>query len=121
VTLWKRTGGSLTTTTGTSVVTGIYDSGTNSFGSWIRFTDGTMICRGYFTPSATSGSATFPQNFILSTLGEVSVSGSFVPTISNSTGLNIWAQTASQLNYYCFDTGVPSHNPIAWQAIGKWK
>jgi hypothetical protein len=44
VTLWKRTGGSLTTTTGTSVVTGIYDSGTNSNGSWIRFTDGTMQC-----------------------------------------------------------------------------
>jgi hypothetical protein len=130
--IWQRSGGTLTTTTGTSVTMGIYDSGTNSNGSWIRFTDGTMQCWkdtiGPITMSSgpatgnlyyASVSATFPQQFISK------------PTITSQIGNRItgniswvgWLDTTT--------TGVSGGELVSfvlnlqtyWQyiAIGKWR
>jgi hypothetical protein len=135
VTLWKRTGGSLTTTTGTSGVTGIYDSGTNSNGSWIRYTDGTMQCwqQGVtyipvninltFAYSSAAQSGSFPQSFIstpafLHSSGSqgaygiqwTAMNGAFNTT--SFSGIQILAPPAS---------GGVGFGTFNWQAIGKWR
>jgi len=132
VTLWKRTGGTLTSTTGTSVVTGIYDSGTNSNGSWIRYTDGTMQCwKDTIGPITMSGgpatgnlyfasiSATFPQQFISK------------PTVTSQIGNRITGDIAWVGWINTTTTGISSGEFLSfivnyqayWQyiAIGKWK
>lgn len=129
--IWQRSGGTLTTTTGTSVTMGIYDSGTNSNGSWIRFTDGTMQCWKdtvgpmtislgpgtgglYYTPV----SATFPQQFISKPTVTSQIGNRITPNIAwvgwiDTTTTGISGELVSfVLNFQTY-----------WQyiAIGKWK
>ena len=132
VTLWKRTGGSLTTTTGTSVVTGIYDSGTNSNGSWIRFTDGTMMQWGRTAQSGAMNTAndgyfittafgiTFPINFIDNTYSADAyafnatghLSQTFMTGTTSTSGFSVYPAAWG---------GAGATAAIMWKAIGKWK
>lgn len=124
--IWQRSGGTLTTTTGTSVVTGIYDSGTNSNGSWIRFTDGTMMCwynTGSTAIAVTTAGAqktyTFPIAFI--SLSSLFVAGTGNPVadvrfsvtggVSSTTTCNIFITTLSNQNV----------TYLGFNAIGNWK
>jgi hypothetical protein len=133
--IWQRSGGTLTTTTGTSVTSGIYDSGTNSNGSWIRFTDGTMICRATVTNVVASTSQTnfygttagtnyysdqsysLPQNFIdttytISTNIDSAIGSSYVTTKA------VGSYNLRFIFYVAFAIGALSADFIA---IGKWK
>jgi len=130
VTLWKRTGGSLATTTGTSAVTGIYDSGTNSNGSWIRFTDGTMQCWQYdetnlkttanaagnvfFTASPTY--YTYPIPFIANPSVTTGVKGQSVAAWSSGASI-----TPTTFGLYTFSYVLNGTAYNTWSAIGKWK
>ena len=135
VTLWKRTGGSLTTTTGTSVVTGIYDSGTNSNGSWIRFTDGTMLQWGTSSPTFAITTSTgpyygsYPQNMPISF---VDTTYSITASTQLGTYTSFWGKggpgfgtnSTSSIAYLYFSAPASiasSVIPVQWQAIGKWR
>ena len=125
VTLWKRTGGSLATTTGTSVVTGIYDSGTNSNGSWIRFTDGTMICWGYNISISVGVNQGFTANYPINFTNDYSTGQTFTYSLVSNAGNyptsyvgNGYPTTSQSLVVY---TIAGSLCRITWQAIGKWK
>jgi hypothetical protein len=133
--IWQRTGGTLTSTTGTSIVTGIYDSGTNANGSWIRFTDGTMICRATVTNVAASTSQTnfygttagtnyysdqsysLPQNFIDTTY---TINTNINGAIGSSyvTGKSAGGYNFRFIYYVAFAIGALTADIIA---IGKWK
>ena len=130
VTLWKRTGGSLNQATGTSQVTGIYDSGTVSNGSWIRFTDGTMMCWGVTGSIVASSSSTAPTIFFGTAYITFPVQFSTAPKVvsnalTNSINL-VWggwssAPTISGFDCYRMSTSVNDTGTMQWQAIGKWK
>lgn len=129
--IWQRSGGTLTITTGTSVTMGIYDSGTNSLGSWIRFTDGTMQCWGNSTITTTativtsyrsiaatcyrSNAITF--NFPVSFISTPSVT--YSDTYSAIGNSNI--PTATQISPFVETGGANTQVFFYWQAIGKWK
>ena len=123
VTLWKRTGGSLNQATGTSVVTGIYDSGTNSNGSWIRFTDGTMMQWGTFASTTYPQAMLFPIPFVDTTYrlipvhsetGTANIVSNISPATVTVSGCSVWSNvgnTAAQR----------LSGSVDWHAIGKWK
>jgi hypothetical protein len=132
--IWQRTGGTLTTTAGTSVTSGIYDSGTNSNGSWIRFTDGTMQCWGSNSVTtsvsfangfgSTAGNefygtldgVTFPQTFTVAPSVNINCNdnGAFqVMSAALVTTTNFRAIGSYRLNSTVMD--------FNWHAIGKWK
>jgi len=126
--IWQRSGGTLTTTTGTSVTMGIYDSGTNSFGSWIRFTDGTMQCWGSYTSTATLGQVTvsLPQNFIDTTyVVNGTMGGANSSEIYTYNNVSSTTSTFTMWRYYqsktVFATQGNANQPFQWIAIGKWK
>jgi hypothetical protein len=135
VTLWKRTGGSLTTTTGTSVVTGIYDSGTNSNGSWIRFTDGTMMQWGTQTVATLASTInvnigtygwsflegtlalTFPVSFIDTTYSWVGLVGNN----NNNAGVSRLQARSVSGGLIVLDAAANVSTLVDWHASGKWK
>jgi hypothetical protein len=131
--IWQRSGGSLTTTTGTSVTMGIYDSGTNSNGSWIRFTDGTMMQWGSDASGARSFAAAsdadynipFPQSFVL--VGTIAASYSLLTTAqpdSTWAGFSVRGSaniTLSNGVIHVVNTGALQTGEIRWQATGKWR
>lgn len=113
----------------------IYDSGSNSNGNWIRFTDGTMIQYGKVEKNvtiSTRSSATqwyyddgykvnFPKNFI---------STSYFSTVTNYYGgnitLNVYSLTAQstsgfEFNLSCSITITNATINFGWFAIGWWK
>jgi hypothetical protein len=123
VTLWKRTGGSLTTTTGTSVVTGIYDSGTNSNGSWIRFTDGTMMQWGNFASTTYPQAMTFPIPFVDTTYrlipahsesATANIVSNIAPTTVTVSGCSVYSNVGST-------AGQKLTGTVDWHAMGFWK
>jgi hypothetical protein len=126
VTLWKRTGGSLTTTTGTSQVTGIYDSGTNSNGSWIRYSDGTMMQWGT-TATVSWGASTSTNQTITFNIQWADSTYAFTATpvpITTFTGVS-YAGAGSRLVGSIVATvqnGVTAQTGfIIWQSVGRWK
>jgi len=132
--IWQRSGGTLTITTGTSVTMGIYDSGTNPLGSWIRFTDGTMVQWGNYSftvPAlATNVSDTsaitpsYPLSFISKptiTYGMNAAYGEFfgMKVVEGSQNLSSFVMNIRNLG----STSTPSVTLqiFSWQATGKWK
>jgi hypothetical protein len=128
ITIWRRTSTATSSIASpTNIVTGIYDSGTNSNGSWIRFTDGTMMQWGT-TSSVNTTSAlgalyygtaivTFPISFI---------STPVVNATSNSTGFASFSGGVTSVNSSAFTLTIESVSISGsgignWQAIGKWK
>jgi len=110
------------------VAAGIFDSGTNSNGSWIRYVDGTMECWGR-NSSLVNGSpgqypsllyyksvtVTFPQPFIS------------LPTVTSAIEANgndgMGGNVGSVTNISVVVTGyagVAGAFIVSWRAIGKW-
>jgi hypothetical protein len=125
--IWQRTGGTLTTTAGTSVTSGIYDSGTNANGSWIRFTDGTMMQWGVVASytALTTGTGSwkqtpFPLQFIAHyQSGTASTSDWIALSVAtSSTG----SHPDGTLYLSIFNRGAyAGDTPFNWNALGKWK
>lgn len=125
--IWQRSGGTLTTTAGTSVTSGIYDSGTNANGSWIRFTDGTMQCWGstaggsintaYTTYFYFSANANLPQSFI-DTNYNVQVQGAGAAPYSTHGQVNSVSQIGLEANASVNTYGFTA---FKWLCTGKWK
>ena len=127
--IWQRSGGTLTTTTGTSVTMGIYDSGTNSLGSWIRFTDGTMMQWGQFT----SGLTTTALGVVFRALVNIPLALSFVNTTFslefsvNGNTISAWSGsydtvTSSSVRGFVYSASAGTASmDVYWSASGKWK
>jgi hypothetical protein len=125
ITIWRRTSTATSSIASpTNIVTGIYDSGTNSKGSWIRYTDGTMQCwnRGVnctmpvglnqiFTDTYPQPFISFPSfTFLITPYSH----WNFVPSGVNLPVLAYW-------NVVTVNTGISQLVDIQWTAIGKWK
>jgi len=122
----------------TSLISGIYESGSNSNGSWIKYSDGTMVqwgirnvgtiawvSSGYGSRVHRGTLVNLPTNFINNT---VSVS---VGNLDGNVALNgstlcyagIYGASFNQLDVY-FVANTPQTNGgyiHSWQAIGRWK
>jgi len=121
--IWQRTGGTLTTTAGTSVTSGIYDSGTNSNGSWIRFTDGTMMQWGTFASTTYPQAMSFPISFVDTTYrlipahsetSTANIVSNINPTSITVSGCSVWSNVGST-------AAQRLSGSVDWQATGKWK
>jgi hypothetical protein len=126
VTFWQKTStiGDAASTPPTLIQSAIYDSGSNTYGNWIRYTDGTMVCWGL--SGLISGTSighepgalvTFPISFISS------------PTITfstkESTATGVFCESVnsistSQCTCYVKFTTATGTTSIYWQATGKW-
>ena len=112
----------------TVVSTGIYDSGSNSNGNWIRFTDGTMICW-YSDPNITTTSTLILAPFYTNQTPVYTYPIPFVsiPEISTSCKINTSVVFPGSANpglttvnvHLCGFSGAAGY--ISYQAIGKWK
>ena len=105
-----------------NAVNALVESGSNDNGSYIKFADGTMICRGNFECAANSGqkTVTLPVAFIDNTYDIIFTNR------YNATGNCIWS-TGSR-NTTNFDAFPRTNNAIPtvitnafYIAIGKWK
>lgn len=99
----------------------VIDSGSNANGYWVKFADGTLICRYSFTDKLLSGhTVTFPHPFIStedlsittqqardSGIGAQWINGQAINKVSK-TGFNVYA-------------GYNESSTIYWKAIGRWK
>jgi len=136
VTFWQKTSviGDAASTPPTLVQSAIYDSGSNANGSYIRYTDGTMICRATVTNVAASTSQTnfygttagtnyysdqsysLPQNFIDTTY---TINTNIIEAIGSSyvTGKGASAYNFRFIKNVAFAIGALTADIIA---IGKW-
>lgn len=111
---------------------GITERGTNANGTYIKFSDGTMICSGrvllsslaikspwgalYLSPAL---SVTFPATFI----GDPPA---ISPNMENTTGdiatwYNVLASTSSFDGYFGSAVSRTFKCVLSWSAIGRWK
>ena len=95
---------------------------TNSNGTAIKFGDGTMICHGTKTMSASYGTVNFPVAFVenpmmIATLN-ATVSNDSIYIISTNVSSNSVANIFARKND---NTAVATEIDVTWQAIGKWK
>ena len=111
-----------------SIIQGIYDSGSNANGNWIRYTDGTMECWNGVASMAisqstgtvpTSISITYPQTFLASLLPV------FLATawpLESWTGFSVIANNSSSAtaNIAIINTSIAQSVQLEWRAIGKW-
>ena len=129
-TIWRRTSTATSSIASpTNIVTGIYDSGTNSNGSWIRFTDGTMQCWG------TTGNILTSNSSAIATIFYGLVAQSFPQSFSSTPNVTYtpqqvsgfgWGMHVSSVSTSGFTGGIFSESNtyttfLYWQAIGKWR
>jgi len=110
-------------TSSSSSTSSIYDSGTNTNGSWIRFVDGTMICwRSLITITQTA-------NTQYNTAYAYPMAFSSVPTVTSSYSQNTaWAGTYYSTAYATINNWQVVSNPgsttqsqaVYLMANGKW-
>ena len=109
----------------TSKITKIIESGSNSYGSYIKFEDGTQICYGSFNKSLAANSYTehllrYPSSF---------ANGFSVAPIC---GLQVWADPRNysilargtgqtEVTLRIGNNGVAVDVTIWWIAIARWK
>lgn len=108
----------------------VIESGSNNRGSWIKFCDGTMICRGQaslsgitFTQWATGlnyssqQGLSFPQSFINDDIGM-----SVTCRSSNFAWASNVVPTANDFVFYILHTtNIERTIFVTWTAIGRWK
>ena len=108
----------------------IIERGNNANGSWVKWSDGTMICTGQVLVSFVGSdpykvvSATFPAVF---TVVEARLSSAYISCGSgavstaiiggNPTGTSLMISPARDT---IFNTGV-SNEPVTYLAVGRWK
>lgn len=114
-------------------------SGSNSQGHWIRFSDGTQICWGYYTGSATltfTGSSRGVYGAEWGRSGSVNIDfpvsfTGYTPTVTTSrnasgaSGINIFITLYEKGNdffsvFYTGPTTATIHSGFAWMAMGRW-
>jgi len=102
--------------TGTNSGDEIEASGSNSNGSYIQFTDGTMIQWGskpVLTPSETS-SYYFPIYFAVG--ADIALTSSTIPYAHVGYFCAVWVAGRDAFSAHC-----PAANAFHWTAIGRWK
>ncbi|ANZ45443.1 hypothetical protein [Cloacibacillus porcorum] len=108
----------------------VIERGSNANGSWVKWSDGTMICTGQVLVSFVGSdpykivSATFPAVF---TVVEARLSSAYISCGSgavstaiiggNPTGTSLMISPARDT---IFNTGV-SNEPVTYLAVGRWK
>ena len=108
----------------------VIERGSNANGSWVKWSDGTMICTGQVLVSFVGSdpykivSATFPAVF---TVVEARLSSAYISCGngavstaiigSNPTGTSLMI---SSVRGTFFNTGV-SNEPVTYLAVGRWK
>ena len=108
----------------------VIERGSNANGSWVKWSDGTMICTGQVLVSFVGSdpykivSATFPAVF---TVVEARLSSAYISCGSgavstaiiggNPTGTSLMIPPARDT---IFNTGV-SNEPVTYLAVGRWK
>ena len=100
---------------GSPPTTSIYASGSTTYGSYIQFTDGTMMAYGSIAGLVANVSTSFTLGVTF--VGAYSISGSIFPS-NNVTWIDVWGSNATTGSYY---TTIGNPNSMTWQAIGKWK
>ena len=106
----------------------IIERGSNANGEYVRFADGTQICRGtiYYngldtTEDYNSVPITFPAVFV----GEATVTALAIsfPGVAGTFITGSATTIGAQVNFLCFDGARPSVTNLTfrWLAIGKWK
>lgn len=110
----------------------IYDSGSNSNGNWIKYSDGTMICwdrkivydqaidTSYGNAFQGTRNITYPVNFISQPSAQCSC---FHWGTSASWGSVLSTTTSTLTVRGCdfFSRAIGTSCEISWIAIGKWK
>lgn len=95
-------------------------SGSNSNGSWIRFADGTQICR---TAIATGGAAvawTFPQAFVDTDI-TLTANSAVSVGVGDSAMVNVRVDSATQATLRAYsDSGNTVSRTVHAIAIGRW-
>jgi hypothetical protein len=134
--IWQKSGNSGAATVGTSVTinAGIYDSGSNGNGSWIRYTDGTMMCWGKQTiatlPSTINNNigtygwsffegtlnVTLPQNFVDTTYAWHGLIGD----TTNNSGFSRLQSRSISGGQIVLDAAANVSTFVDWISIGKW-
>lgn len=118
----------------TNDIAGIIESGSNSNGSWVKFSDGTMMCRGIVT----TGDVTFTAWGSLYQYEVPSVS--FPSSFIDVPHIDFTSNNPSTEYNYCLEAGTyqttksetgimrvvrplatTGRIQIKWTAIGKWK
>lgn len=107
---------------------GIYDSGSNSNGSWIRFTDGTMIQYNLEQSTSGSGSTLLPVQFLNTSYNVVTtcLNESSISESHNAEIVSLSISSFSWIKKYIpipivAGTGGGASQKFYWTAIGKWK
>lgn len=96
---------------------GVVDSGSNAEGNYVKFADGTMICRGNISNSSTGGatSKTFPVAF------DAPPQVTITPLSSVARMATREAVTSADFTFSVWSTaGTRVDSPVAWIAIGNW-
>ena len=109
---------------GNKYYSGIVESGSNSNGSYIKFSDGTMICRGTFTIPANTNEfiLQLPKSFE-NTGFQISITNVFSnsPFVLYSCGIG----QKDKIEIYARDVTIQSYPTTTSQAkyiaVGKWK
>lgn len=108
----------------------IIERGSNANGSWVKWSDGTMICTGQVLVSFVGSdphkvvSATFPAVF---TVVEARLSSAYISCGSGAVSTVIIGGSPTEISLIIspvrdtiFNTGV-SNEPVTYLAVGRWK
>ena len=111
---------------------GVTEKGTNANGTYVKFSDGTMICHGrvsisslaitspwgasYLSPAL---SVTFPATF-------VEAPPAIAPNMENTTGdIATWYNVLASINsfdgYFGSSVSRTFSCTLSWMAVGRWK
>lgn len=112
-------------------IAGIIESGSNSYGNWTKFADGTMICTGYFDVGGGSDewsaigaiyykilvvNKLFPNSFVLSPNISASIENAYLWV----GGVNASSTKITSLDLFS-GTTFNGFRPLKYIAIGRWK
>lgn len=99
----------------------IEESGSNSNGSYIKYSDGTMLCYGVITASINGGfSVTLPASFKDTSFVAIG-SGSTKSNYGTGVTISMPISTTNSFGGYVFGFTGSGSNPHGWFAIGRWK
>lgn len=114
----------------------IEESGENENGSYIKYSDGTLICHGKrvfeSVPITSASGVGFYSPVSVTPLGQYPVSFLETPEFlinGNTNGGYFWTATVSkgttidlpQINMFAFTSQTVTNVILNWQSIGKWK
>lgn len=110
----------------------VVESGSNSDGEWVKWSEGTAICEDYRTAGLTGGTSTpignnrhdFSWTLPLTLVSAPQVGGIGISIDSGNTGWGVIASgsTSTVVNFrYWTDTLNPASTGLGQWVIGRWK